>query len=480
MLLAANAYYLSTAPDSATEVGRYAAAIQSTVPVMLDIADDEFQRLALNGLRERAATFAGGIDDLAGDFAKETKLLQSDIDGSTADLSLAVESLTSRVRAVERAAQARFDETLSDAARKLSGVSLAFVALVVFFGVAVSKSISEPLLALRGEMLAIADGDYGRAPLGIDAPDQIGDMARAVEVFRQNALAKLRTDEMLRTAKERAETALADLRTTQASLIESEKLAALGGLVAGVAHEVNNPVGVGLTVASSLAHRCKAISAELASGPVRRSRLNEFIGDVQAAAGMIVSNLYRASDLVEAFKQVAVDRSSHHRRQFDLKEACEQVTASLRPGLRVSHSLIALVVEIPEGIVMDSYPGPLGQVVTNLFLNAVRHAYRPGETGEVRLSADRQGTSHVVVTFSDDGLGMPGEVRKRAFEPFFTTNRGEGGTGLGLHIVFNIVTHQLGGRVTLASEPGAGSRFVMTLPLVAPAVTEEAWRPRFA
>lgn len=478
MLLAANAYYLSTSSSSAAEVGRYAAAIERTVPVMLDLAEDDIQRLALDGLRERAGAFAGGIHDLAGDFAQVSRVLQDDIDGSTEALSATVEMLTSRIRDIERSAQARLDATLDDSARRLTAVALIFLLLVALVGLFVSRSISQPLSELRDGMATIAGGAYDTRAPGTAAIDEIGDMARAVEVFRQNALAKLRADALLHTAKDSAEKALAELRTTQASLVESEKLAALGSLVAGVAHEVNNPVGIGLTVASSLTHRCKALSAEIAEGPLRRSHLVEFIAAIENAATMIVTNLYRASDLVQSFKQVAVDRSSHGRRSFDLAGMCEQVAASLRPGLKASR--IALEIRIPDGIVMDSYPGPLGQVLTNLFLNAVRYAFPDGRAGTIALSAETPDPHQVTITFSDDGSGMAEEVRRRAFEPFFTTTRGAGGTGLGLHIAFNIATHQMGGRISLDSAPGAGCRFVIAIPKVAPSTQDGAWRPRLS
>ena len=172
---------------------------------------------------------------------------------------------------------------------------------------------------------------------GLKARDEIGEMARAVEVFRENAIAKRRAEEELRASKERAEQALTELRDTQESLIEAEKLAALGGLVAGVAHEVNNPVGISMTVASSLARRCESFSAELEQGQMRRSRLTEFIEGNRDAANQLVANLQRAGELIQSFKQVAVDRSHADRRQFDLRQSTEQILASLRPGLKKSH-----------------------------------------------------------------------------------------------------------------------------------------------
>ncbi|MER2605020.1 MAG: PAS domain-containing sensor histidine kinase [Siculibacillus sp.] len=274
-------------------------------------------------------------------------------------------------------------------------------------------------------------------------------------------------DEM-RAARDRAETALADLAEAQRSLVEAEKLAAIGGLVAGVAHEVNNPVGIGLTVASTLERRVDAFRDELATGALRRSRLDDFVAGVADAAGQLVANLRRAGDLVQSFKQVAVDRTHSERRAFDLADATDKIVASLRPSLKTT--LHVLEVDVPEGLRMDGFPGAWGQVVTNLFMNALTHAFPNDTSGTMTITARPIGDDRVSIVFADDGVGMAAAVARRAFEPFFTTRRGQGGSGLGLHIVYNIVVHRLGGRVTLTTEPGAGCRFEMVLPLVAPRV----------
>src|SRR3712207_3130778 len=262
---------------------------------------------------------------------------------------------------------------------------------------------------------------------------------------------------------------------TQTSLIEAENLAALGSLVAGVAHEVNNPVGISLTVASSLARRCEEFAAEIAAGPMRRSRLAEFVDKNRDAANQLVVNLHRAGELIQSFKQVAVDRSHAERRQFDLKESTEQIIASLRPGLK--RAQIRLVLDVPGGIVMNSYPGPFGQVLTNLFLNSVNHAFPDDRAGTISIVARTSGADQVHMIFRDDGIGMADEVQRQAFDPFFTTRRGEGGTGLGLHIVYNLITRKLGGRIVLSSRPGEGTTFRINLPKVAPAETREPATP---
>jgi PAS domain S-box-containing protein len=275
-----------------------------------------------------------------------------------------------------------------------------------------------------------------------------------------------RGEQEMREAKDAAEAALRNLRETQNSLIEAEKLAALGRLVAGVAHEVNNPVGISLTVASSLERKAAMFSAEVARGDLRRSSLTDFLAASRDASSQLVANLNRAAELITSFKQVAADRNYSDQRTFDLGDLTEQVVMSLRPGLR-KHRL-ALSVECEPNLSMNSYPGPYGQVLTNLFLNSVAHAFPDGRAGTVDIKVRAVGSDHVEIIFSDDGCGMSLDVRRRAFDPFFTTRRDQGGTGLGLHIVYSIVTNRLGGRLDLDSEPGHGTRVHMVLPRVAP------------
>jgi signal transduction histidine kinase len=181
-------------------------------------------------------------------------------------------------------------------------------------------------------------------------------------------------------------------------------------------------------------------------------------------------NLERAGELIRSFKQVAADRSHDERRAFDLKLATEQIVASVRPGLPKSRA--SLVVEMPSDISLDSYPGAYGQVLTNLIFNAVIHGFADGPGGHVLIKARRLDMEQVEITFSDDGSGIPEDVQRHVFDPFFTTRRAQGSTGLGLYIVHNLVTQQLGGRITLASAPGTGTTLRMTLPRLAPGQAE--------
>jgi C4-dicarboxylate-specific signal transduction histidine kinase len=458
MLVAANSYYLSLATASAEEARRNTDTIEKTIPVMTGLADNDQQRQALQRLQLRTAALREGLSRLSEQLADRSDLLRNTIDATQADATGAVDELSTEMREHERNAQAVFDGALSNISRRVLSIAVIFLGIILSAGVMIALSIRLPLQQIMTAMRAITVGDYGGEVQGIHARDEVGAMARAVEVFRENAIAKRKTEDELRASKERAESALLELNATQQNLIDAERLAALGGLVAGVAHEVNNPIGISLTVASSLARRAEMFETELkADGQLRRSQLEEFVRNSRDASQQLVANLHRAGELIQSFKQVAVDRSHAERRQFTLKEATDQIIASLTPVLK--RAPIALQVDVPEGLVVDGYPGSYGQILTNLFLNATNHAFPDGRSGTISISARPRGPDDVEIIFADDGVGMTPEVQRQAFDPFFTTRRDEGGTGLGLHIVYNLVTQQLDGRMMLESREGQGTAF---------------------
>jgi signal transduction histidine kinase len=466
MLVAANAYYLSLATASAEEARRNTSTIEKTIPEMSDLADNDLQRMALQRLNARTVALREGLAKLSEQLANRTELLRNTIDASQAEAIGAIDQLSVKMRQREQKAQEMFDRTLGDISRRVLSIAVIFLGIIITAGVVIALSIRLPLQQIMAAMQAITSGDYGRRVQGTDAMDEVGAMARAVEVFRENAVAKRKTEDELRTSKEKAEGALLELNAAQQNLIDAERLAALGGLVAGVAHEVNNPIGISLTVASSLSRRVEMFEAELKSdSPLRRSQLEEFVRTSRDAAQQLVGNLHRAGELIQSFKQVAVDRSHAERRQFSLSEATDQIIASLRPVLKKAP--IALSVDVPEGLVIDGYPGSYGQILTNLFLNAANHAFADRRSGAIAISARPRGADDVEIIFADNGAGMTPDVQRQAFDPFFTTRRNEGGTGLGLHIVYNLVTQQLGGRMMLDSRLGQGTTFRIIMPRTA-------------
>jgi signal transduction histidine kinase len=256
--------------------------------------------------------------------------------------------------------------------------------------------------------------------------------------------------------------ALERLNQAQRHLIQSEKMASLGALVAGVAHEINTPVGIGVTAASHLEDKTKTVLDEFRAGALKRTGLGDYLSLCDESAKMILANLRRASDLIRSFKQVAVDRSSEERRVFRLRGYLEQVLLSLRPHLKKT----AIVVDLdcdPE-VEVDSYPGVWSQIVSNLVMNALQHAFDPGQAGRIGISASC-GDGRMRFIFADDGRGIVPEHLTKIFEPFFTTYRQKGGSGLGLSIVYNLVTQPLGGTIHVARAPGQGTTFSINVPL---------------
>lgn len=273
-------------------------------------------------------------------------------------------------------------------------------------------------------------------------------------------------EERAHAAREEAERALRDLKEAQAHLIQSEKMAALGSLVAGVAHEINTPIGIALTGASLMAERTRLIRRDFEAGTLRRPDFADFLDTAGEAAQLMLLNIDRAAQLIQSFKQIAVDQASEERRVFDLRDYIDEVLRSL--GVRIKRAAHGVEVECPADLLIDGYPGALSQVLTNLVMNSIIHGYPPGQHGTLRVAVRAVGADEVELVYADDGRGIPPELHGKVFEPFFTTSRGAGGSGLGLNIVYNIATRRLKGRIALDSAPGRGTAFTLRFPRVAP------------
>lgn len=314
--------------------------------------------------------------------------------------------------------------------------------------------------------------------LALALADRFNESRRAVVSAQRAALAaQERLVESLRTSERELEqrvaertqelqTTLDHLQRAQSDLIQSEKMASLGALVAGVAHELNTPIGNVLTVASTMQHESAQLRQAIESNVVRRSALVEGLGKLQQMADLVLSASHKAAALISSFKRVAVDQTSEHRRSFVLSALVSDVLVSLQPTYKTRP--VAFVLRVDADIRCESYPGPLGQLLTNLIQNAMLHAFPDvAQPGTVTIDAALVG-EQVQLSVADDGVGMTEDIRARVFDPFFTTRLGQGGSGLGLSIASNIVTAILGGSLRVESAVGRGSRFVAVFPAVAP------------
>jgi signal transduction histidine kinase len=321
---------------------------------------------------------------------------------------------------------------------------------------AVDRALSRPP-ASAYEPVLVASPSRAHRILAIDLLLRVQSALLGTAIAAKDKL----IDEVQRTAAELRHT-LDVLEEARDRLVRSEKMAALGQLVAGVAHEINTPIGVALTSATHLGERTEEFTRNFQEGRMKRTDLQSYVDLAAQSTNLLRFNIQRAAQLIQSFKQVAVDQVSEQRRAFDVKDYLEQLTASLRPEARkLGHTIM---LDCSEGIEMASYPGALGQAISNLIANAMVHAYPEGTAGQILVTARRDG-DQVTIAVSDTGMGIAEENLARIYDPFFTTRRGAGGSGLGLHIVFNIVTENLHGHIDCTSIVSKGTTFTITAPL---------------
>lgn len=319
------------------------------------------------------------------------------------------------------------------------------------------RDLPDMLCEISGRVLQI-----GAYPLLIMAYEDVTHRHQyEADILQLNATLEQRVVERTQELSD----ALAQLTTAKDELVRSEKLSALGALVAGVAHELNTPIGNSLTVASTLEAHTQAFVDGISKG-LTRSRLENFVQTNLQGTEILVRSLQHAAELIASFKQVAVDQTSANRRSFDLRTTIAEILMTLGPTLRKSSHKVEH--QIPPDILMTSYPGPLGQIITNLVHNALLHAFEGRDNGQITIVANTSSTTDgwVEITVRDNGAGIPAEHLGKVFDPFFTTKFGKGGSGLGLNIVYNLATTILGGRVRVESTLGQGTCFVLELPLL--------------
>ena len=425
-----------------------------TPPVVgIAVFNDEGQLLSAKGSMLPTGVDPSSLDQL--EFTLSGQRFNAPQKLATVRVMLSRESMQSALRA--------------EVWRRLLEILVLDVVLVATLSLGLRWLVLRPLAALKDALRKAAEHRDQTATLTLpaDRRDEFGEVVRGF-----NLIAQRLTDDLEKghQAEQEIRRAYDHLKQTQTSLVEAEKMAALGGLVAGVAHEINTPLGITLTGASVLGDETRRFQEAVDNGSVRKSDMLGYLKTCTESVELILSNARRAAHLVHSFKQVAVDQTSEARRDFDLAVYLDEVVESLSPTYK--RLPIHIDKECPAGIAMDGYPGALAQVITNLLVNAVTHAFPDGRSGLIQLAVERE-QNGVLLRFEDDGVGIPAEYLPRIFDPFFTTRRGSGGSGLGLHVVYNIVTKRLGGRIEVASTVGQGTRFTMRIPQVAPHPPEE-------
>ena len=282
-------------------------------------------------------------------------------------------------------------------------------------------------------------------------------------VLQNNKLAEkvqARTDALKESNQELLST-LEKLHQFQGQLVETEKMASLGDMVAGIAHEVNTPIGLGVTASTLLGDRLMDIKNAFEDKTLKSSQLKKFLTQGEENIGIIYRNLERAAKLISSFKKVAVDQSSVDTRIFNINELLEEVYLTLKAKL--TKKQVVLNIDCPEDLIVESKPGPINQILLNLILNSLIHGFEGKPEGVINISVIYL-SDQLHINYTDDGVGIDENIKAKIFEPFTTTKRGSGGSGLGLHLVFNIITQALNGHIDFESELGSGTKFNITFP----------------
>ena len=339
-------------------------------------------------------------------------------------------------------------------------LSLVLIFILIMF--IIRTSVIRPLSALSTAMMDVSGGDYSKRISGLTGEfasmqGTFNLMGQELEKNRKELESRVdeRTRQLSLANKDLTAT-IQHLQQTQKQLIESEKMASLGGLVAGVAHEINTPIGVGVTAASHMETLNGTLVHQLESNSLKKSDLEFYIKDSVEAGKIILTNLNRAAELIRSFKQIATDQTHDSHRTINVKEYTDECLLSLKPLLKKCQHRVEII--CPNDITINCNPGQYSQIIANLFVNAMIHAYDQDESGLLKLVIhleDKKCHFH----FSDNGKGIPEEDQEKIFEPFFTTSRNDGGTGLGLSTIYNIITQNMGGTIHCESIYGQGTHF---------------------
>ncbi len=324
----------------------------------------------------------------------------------------------------------------------------------------IARSISNPLEKITNVAQQTTENANFDLQVAVTTNDELGILGTSF-----NEMIK-RVKELLVEKEERAAELLTineNLKATQSLLVTQEKMASLGSLTAGIAHEINTPLGISVSAASLLEEKTRVLSEAFQNGKMKLSDLDNYLDVATQSNNMLMSNLKRAAELVQSFKQVAIDQSSEELRTFNLKEYLQEILIQLSPKIKQTKHKIEI--QGSEDIIITSYPGAFSQIITNLVINSLVHAYEPEYSGLIVISFHQDDNS-LILEYVDDGKGIEPENLQKIFDPFFTTKRNQGGSGLGLHILFNIVNQKLSGTIECESKLGLGTKFIIKIPTV--------------
>jgi signal transduction histidine kinase len=357
------------------------------------------------------------------------------------------------------------DTSLRSALRTTLWMSIAQIIIVnlmllAFLWVEVNRMIFRRLQILQDALDFAASRNSAEeiSAVPLTSQDEFGAITKSINTITSRLAAELATG---KRAEEEVRATLTELQNAQEGLIHAEKMASLGRLVAGVAHELNTPLGNIVTVASAQKDNSQLLSKAVEGGKLTRSGLQEYSDNIALGADLMLTSSRRAAELIQNFKQIAVDQTTDQLRTFDLARHISEVLLILEHV--VAKTPIKIATNFEAGIAMRSFPGPLGQVITNLVMNSILHGFNGARPGTIDISCARDG-SRAKILVRDNGNGIAPENLLKIFDPFFTTKLGQGGTGLGLHIVHNIVYGLLGGRIDVQSTNGKETSFTVTIP----------------
>lgn len=361
-----------------------------------------------------------------------------------------------------------FVKPINRAVIKVALIILVVLVVSIFVALYVSKRFTRPMSNISLIVESYRTGELNKQlPSFYFSEFQqlstlLNDMASQLNKNQKEleSRVELRTSELAKANTE-LKVLLKEQKALQTHLVETEKMAQLGGLVAGIAHEINTPVGIGMTAASSVHDFISEIESSAQSGKLTKSQLNSLIAKSKECTAILVSNLTRSAELISNFKEVAVSQVENQKNIFKVKIFIAEIISSLLPQTRKFD--IDYQVDIPEGLELRSYQGVFAQIITNLIINSTKHGFTDTSDNQILIAVVIKKEA-LVLSYQDNGVGMSDEIIKKIFEPFYTTKRGKGGTGLGMHIVFNLVTQKLGGQIKVQSKPNKGTKVMVTIP----------------